>query len=471
MVSKRRSKIFVKKSFFILILLVLYVTGAAIPSPVLAQKMKKLNIVSGKSIVVPTYRKVKRVSISDPAIADFILISPTEIYITARGVGVTNMLLWYDKGGHDVYDVEVQYDILRLKQQLQEALPDEKDLRVTAMQRTLTLSGRVSSATSLSHALALASAYAPGRKVQNLVEVGGVQQVMLEVRVAEMQKSLLKRLGVNFNAVNGGEFGINKLGGLTELAKGGQGNLGGSGPFSTFVSPAVNALFRFDIGNTTWTAFIDALKSDGLVKVLAEPTLISLSGEKASFNAGGEYPIPVPQGLGTVAIEYKEYGVGLDFTPTVLEDNKIHINVAPTVSELDFSSAIQFSGFTVPGLNTRRAETVVELDDGQSFAIAGLMKETSRDVLQKYPLLGDLPILGALFRSREFQKNETELVIVATPRLVKPLDPVVQSLPTDFYIEPSDMDFYLLGRMEGSKKTKGIQGRMDGEFGHAIPQD
>jgi pilus assembly protein CpaC len=471
MVSKTRSKNFIKTLFIIIILLVLYVSGTAVSSPAQAREMGKLDIVSGKSIVLPTHRQVKRVSISDPAIADFILISPTEIYITARGVGVTNMLLWYDKGGHDVYDVEVQYDILRLKQQLQEALPEEKDLRVTAMQGTLTLSGRVSSATSLSHALALASAYAPEGKVQNLMEVGGVQQVMLEVRVAEMQKSLMKRLGVNFQAVNGGEFGISKLGGLTELARSGDGNLGGPGPFSTFVSPAVNALFRFDIGNTTWTGFIDALKSDGLVKVLAEPTLISLSGEKASFNAGGEYPIPVPQGLGTVAIEYKEYGVGLDFIPTVLADNKIHIKVAPTVSELDFSSAVQFSGFTVPGLNTRRAETVVELDDGQSFAIAGLMRETSRDVLQKYPLLGDLPILGVLFRSREFQKNETELVIVATPRLVKPLDPVVQSLPTDFYVEPSDMDFYLLGRMEGSKKTEGIQGKIDGEFGHAVPQE
>ena len=472
MVSKTKSNKIIKTLFIIIILLALYISWAATPSSAQAREMGKLDIVSGKSIVLPTHRQVKRVSISDPAIADFILISPTEIYITARGVGVTNMLLWYDKGGHDVYDVEVQYDILRLKQQLQEALPDEKDLRVTAMQGTLTLSGRVSSATSLSHALALAAAYAPEGKVQNLVEVGGVQQVMLEVRVAEMQKSLLKRLGVNFNAVNGsGEFGISKLGGLTELASAGEGNLGGPGPFSTFVSPAVNALFRFDIGNTTWTGFIDALKSDGLVKVLAEPTLISLSGEKASFNAGGEYPIPVPQGLGTVAIEYKEYGVGLDFTPTVLADDKIHIKVAPTVSELDFSSAVQFSGFTVPGLNTRRAETVVELDDGQSFAIAGLMRETSRDVLQKYPLLGDLPILGVLFRSREFQKNETELVIVATPRLVKPLDPVVQSLPTDFYVEPSYMDFYLLGRMEGSKKTEGIQGKIDGEFGHAVPQE
>ena len=221
MVLTKRSKKFIKTPVFIILLLVLYVTGAAIPSSAQAQKTGKLDIVSGKSIVLPTYRQVKRVSISDPAIADFILISPTEIYITARGVGITNMLLWYDKGGHDVYDVEVQYDILRLKQQLQEVLPDEKDLSVTAMQGTLTLSGRVSSATSLSHALALASAYAPEGKVQNLVEVGGVQQVMLEVRVAEMQKSLLKRLGVNFNAVNGSEFGISKLGGLTELANSG----------------------------------------------------------------------------------------------------------------------------------------------------------------------------------------------------------------------------------------------------------
>ena len=162
----------------------------------------------------------------------------------------------------------------------------------------------------------------------------------------------------------------------------------------------------------------------------------------------------------------------LAFTPTVLADNKINIKVAPEVSELDFTTAVQFGGYVTPGLTTRKAETVIELADGQSFAIAGLMRDTSRDVMDKFPLLGDIPVLGALFRSRSFQRNETELVIIATPHLVKPLDPAKQTLPTDFYQEPSDTEFYVLGMMEGEGKgrTGGIQGDLDGEFGHAMPE-
>jgi pilus assembly protein CpaC len=472
MVLQKEIKKFVKAHLLFILFMVVHLAGAADFSPAQAREIELLKVFSGKSMVLKRFQRVKRVSISDPAIADFLLISPTELYITGKGVGATNMILWYDKGGHEVYDVEVQYDILRLKRQLHDILPDEKNLGVSAMQDAITLSGQVSSASSLSHALKLAKAYAPKGKVHNLVKVGGVQQVMLEVRVAEMQKSLLKRLGVNFNGVNdGGEFGVSKIAGLTDIVKPSDANLNGFGPFSTLVSPAVNALFRFNHNDWTITGFIDALKSDGLVKVLAEPTLIALSGETASFNAGGSYPIPVPQGLGTVAIEYKEYGVGVDFTPTVLADNKINIKVAPEVSELDFATAVQFSGFTIPGLTTRRAATVVELADGQSFAIAGLLRETSRDILEKYPLLGDIPILGLLFRSRSFQKNETELIIIATPRLVKPLDPVVQTLPTDFYEEPSDADFYLFGLMEGRAKNKGVRGKLDGEFGYAVSRN
>jgi pilus assembly protein CpaC len=237
------------------------------------------------------------------------------------------------------------------------------------------------------------------------------------------------------------------------------------------VSPTVSSIFRFNSNGTTWTGFVDALKSDGLVKVLAEPTLIALSGQDAYFLAGGEFPVPVPQGLGSVAIEYKPFGVGLTFTPTVLADNKINIKVAPEVSELDFNLAVQLEGFVVPGLNTRRAETVIELADGQSFAIAGLLRDTARDAMSKYPLLGDIPILGTLFRSRSFQKAETELIIIATPHLVKPIDGDQQPLPTDYYVEPNDTEFYVLGLMEGQTKVQesNLQGDLDGEFGHATP--
>jgi len=234
----------------------------------------------------------------------------------------------------------------------------------------------------------------------------------------------------------------------------------------------VNALFRFSNGNSTWTGLIDALQEDGLVKVLAEPTLIALSGQSANFLAGGEFPIPIPQGLGTVAIDYKKFGVQLTFTPTVLSEDVINIKVAPEVSELDFSTAVQFSGFVIPGITTRNASTTVELADGQSFAIAGLLRDTVKEQIRKFPLLGDIPILGALFRSQSFLKNETELIIIVTPHLVKPLNMAKQTLPTDFHIEPNDAEFYLEGRLEGRENGQpAVRGKLDGDFGHTMPEN
>jgi pilus assembly protein CpaC len=214
---------------------------------------------------------------------------------------------------------------------------------------------------------------------------------------------------------------------------------------------------------------IEALEEEGLVKVLAEPTLIALSGQTANFLAGGEFPVPVPQGLGTVGIEYKSFGVALAFTPTVLDRDKISMHVVPEVSELDYSTAVQFEGYVVPGLATRRTSTVIELGDGQTFAIAGLLKDTVLDTVSKYPALGDIPVLGNLFRSRGFKNNETELVILVTPHLVKPLDPDTP-LPTDYYVQPTDLDFYVWGTLEGTLQRPELeQVDLEGDFGHTIP--
>ena len=434
-------------------------------------KSKRLELVVGKSVILKSPDKVKRISVAAPEVADFKLLSPYEIYITAKAAGITNLTLWHNKKVVSIYDLEVSYDISRLKQKLNEILPEETELRVLATHDSITLSGKVSSLANLSQVKALAEAFAPKNKVIDLVQIAGVHQVMLEVRVAEMSRSLGKRLGFNFAFhTSGGDFGVSTLGGLTSVTQPSEGQVG-AGPLDLLISPAVNALFRFVDGNKTWTGFVDALKEDGLVKILAEPTLLALSGQTASFLAGGEFPVPVPQDTDVVTIEYKRFGAELFFTPTVLSENKISINVAPSVSELDFSTAVQFGGFVVPGLRKRAASTVVELSDGQSLMIAGLLSETIRDNVQKFPILGDIPILGALFRSRQFQKNETELIIIVTPHLVKPLDLAKQSIPTDFYIEPNDVEFYLLGKMEGKKKkdTTDIQGKLDGKFGHAIP--
>jgi pilus assembly protein CpaC len=425
-------------------------------------EVKKLNLVSGKSTILMSTLPVKRISIADPKIADFLLLSPREIYLTGKTAGTTNLTLWKNNKVTEIYDLEVAYDLSRLKQQVHEVLPEEKNLQIIGTNDSITLSGRMLNTANLSKVTALARSYAPKDKINNLIEVGGVHQVMLEVRVAEMSRSTTKKLGINFSWVNGDDFAVNLLGGLTTFAHGVGPGIGSS---------AVNALFRFSSGNSTWTGVIDALKEDGLVKILAEPTLIALSGQEADFLVGGEFAVPVPQGLGTVGITYKTFGVALVFTPTVLSEDVISIQVRPEVSKLDFSTAVQFSGFVVPGISSRRASTVVELADGQSFAIAGLLQDDIKEVVSKFPLLGDIPILGVLFQSKEFEKNETELIIIVTPHLVKPLNMAKQTLPTDFYIEPSDAEFYLEGRLEGRENGQpAVRGKLDGDFGHTMPE-
>jgi len=445
-------------------------------SVVQANEPQKLNLSVGKSLVLDLPVAVTRASLANPEIADALVLSPKQLYVTGKSAGVTNLTLWQDNQKiFSIFDVEVAPDLTRLKEQIHQLLQEEKDVRVTASQDRVTLSGKVSNTGNLSQVLALAESYAP-KKVTNLLEVGGIHQVMLEVRVAEMNRELLRRLGLNVNYVRGNDFGVSALNNLTTLVKPSDAPLAAAGgPFGIALSQAINALFRIQNGSATWTGFVDALKQHNLVKVLAEPTLIALSGREASFLAGGEFPIPVPQALGVVTIYYKSFGVGLVFTPTVLSPNKINMTVTPEVSDLDFANAISIQGFLIPSITTRRASTTIELADGQSFAIAGLLRDTVREQISKFPVLGDIPILGALFRSSSFQKNETELIIIVTPHLVKPLDLAKQTLPTGQFIEPNDLEFYLMGQTEGSSpgpqmlspiKSLKTEGGLEGESGH-----
>jgi pilus assembly protein CpaC len=359
-----------------------------------------------------------------------------------------------------IYDIEVKLDLTSLKLELQRMMPNEKNINVIATNKTITLYGKVSNTINLSQALALAKSYAPKGKINNLLEVGGTHQVMLEVKMAEMSRSVGKELGFT------GEFAVTRLGGeLSEFSL---------NSVSTF-SPAVTALFRNTSGHIRWTALINALKENSLIKILAEPNLIALSGQTASFLAGGEFPIPVSQGFEGITIEYRKYGIGLSFTPSVLDNNKISIEVESSVSELDFSTAVQFQGFVVPALTSRNASTMVELGDGQSFAIAGLLSEKIKENVQKFPLLGDIPILGALFKSTSFQKNETELIIIVTPRLVKPMNAATQPVPTDYYVEPDDSEIFLNIKKPVKKSLNNesleqekIEADLDGQFGHSF---
>lgn len=423
----------------------------------------RLSLPAGKSLVIDAPGVVKRVSVGQPEIADFIQLSPSQIYLSGKTPGETNLTLWNDQGHvTKVYDVEVGADVAGLKKLLHELLGRDSGIEARAAKNSIYLSGTARSSEALAQASALAESFAPG-KVVNMAQVAGVHQVMLEVRVAEMTKSLIKRMGFNFNYIFNGDAFYSFLGNLTQLNELGQ----------VLLSPKVSAAFSVTGGKASWSGFIDALKEDGLIKVLAEPTLICLSGQTADFLAGGEIPIPIPQGLGAVAIDYKAFGVGLKYTPTVLSDNRISLRLSPEVSELDYTNAITINSFSIPAITTRRASTVVELSDGQSFAIAGLLKDNARETLSRFPGLGDLPVLGTLFKSNSFQKNESELVIIATPRLVKPLDEGAEKLPTDGYREPGDLEFFLgmppstAGEEGGRPAVE--QTRLDGPFGHVLP--
>ena len=422
---------------------------------------EKLRLVSGQSVVLQSERELKRVSEPDREVASALLLSPHEVYLTPRAAGITNLILWHNEMEvAAVYELQVVYDLSRLKQRLHEIFPDEKELRVMSTNDSITLAGRVSSSSNMDQILTLTEAFAPRDKIRNLVQVGGVHQVMLEVTVAEMSRTVGRELGIDFGWIRGDEFAVSTFGDLSTFAI-------PQGEFTGF-SDVVKALFRFEHGSVTWSAFINALQREGFAKVLAEPSLVSLSGQTASFLAGGEFPIPEVDREGNVGVMFRNFGIELAFTPTVLDKDRIAIKVVPVVSELDRARGTTIAGAFVPALRTRRASTTVELGDGQSFAIAGLLSETTEETLSKFPGLGDLPVLGSLFSSKSYQSNETELVILVTPRLVKPVIAAQHTLPTDFYIKPTDAEFYL-GELFGRSRDYGSGNpRFDGEFGHVI---
>jgi pilus assembly protein CpaC len=455
------------------------------------REVQKLELIAGKSKVLDLPVAIKRASLANPEVADTVVLSPTQIYLTGKSTGVTNLTLWNESGKMmGMYDVVIVPDLSRLKENLHKAFPDEKGILVTASHDHITLSGTASSSTNLSRAMGIAEAYAP-KKVINSLQVGGVQQVMLEVRVAEMNREMIRRLGINATAMTPQGFGMTALNQLTSMLGGNSfsgvtgGLLSNTLNLSQQATAAVNGAFQFQTGNITWSGFVDALHQEGVIKVLAKPTLMALNGQEAAFLAGGEFPIPVPQAFGLVTIQFKKFGVGLVFTPNIMDKKHISLTVAPEVSELDFQNALRTQGFVVPAITTRRATTTIELADGQSFAIGGLMRDNVKETINKYPGLGDIPILGALFRSTSFQKNETELLIIVTAHLVKPLDLNGQSLPTDYYEEPNDFEFYLMGYAEkggyggkaGRKSSAAevLSNRvtrarpMEGQVGHIVP--
>ena len=405
-----------------------------------------LEVPVNKSEVVTSDRVISKALIGSADIADVLPISNRSIYVLGKAVGTTSLTL-YDPSNRviAVMDVSVGPDVQGLRNQIAELVPGHKiDARLSNGHVVLT--GLVNDPGAADRAAQLAKTFA-GDKVVNMISVGSSQQVMLEVKFVEVNRQLGTQLGVS-------GF-LNSLGGSFSGAIGTGASLTGNTLGLSAITDSYGIFNKsFRIGNTNIEGTLDAMESRGLAKVLAEPTLIALSGEKASFLAGGEFPIPVSQsnggggtagGGGAITVEFKPFGVSLGFTPTVLGDKVISMIIEPEVSSIDPTASVTVNGLVVPGLQTRRASTTVELRDGESFAIAGLIRRDFSTTVNQLPLLGSIPIIGALFRSSGFKKGETELLIVVTPRLVQPLKPEQVRLPTDRIADPKPIDVLIDG--------------------------
>ena len=441
----------------------------------------KLTLPLGKSTLINLPEPLASRSVGNQNVLQAKLISPQTLYLLGLDIGSTNMIIQSKNGTCTIIDVTVILDPDSLQQNLSELFPEEKNVKVTAASDSLILSGTVEDAITANRIVDIARAYVRRKaqpanvgqsasdgnnqgakqkekeddfdvglgqydsrvnfRVINMLSVSAQQQVMLEVKVAEVSKTLLDKLGASLSLSQTSGSWTYRL--LTDF-------------LSTAGSATGGAISGFKNADKNFA--IDAEKRDGLIKILAEPTIMAISGQEGSFLAGGTIFIPVAQqnngGGSTITLEEKEFGVGVKFTPTVLSGGRINLKVAPEVSELNREgvgiSATGFSGTAIlPAFTTRRASTTVQLMDGQSFAIGGLIKNNTTTNIKAFPILGEIPILGALFRSTDFQKDKTELIFIVTPHLVKPLTANAYRLPTDRYVDPSRSDLFLNGKMEG----------------------
>ncbi len=393
-------------------------------------KTATLQVTLGKSSRVKAPSHLARVSVGNPEIVDVSLVKNGDVFLVGKKSGSTNVFLWTREDKLTLIDVVVSIDVVGLQEKLHELMPNETAIKVGAAGDSFVLSGQVADAVAVRQATLLAEQYG-GKKVINLLATRDVAQVMLEVKVAEVQKSIDDKLG-----------GSVRVGGAGAAA----------GTSTQFLSGSAGSI---SILNGVTNFSLDAEINDGRAKILAEPNIVAISGQEASFLAGGKIYIPVPQSTGfgaaTITLQEEEYGVGLKFLPTVLEGGKINLRVTPEVSELSSTGTTFGTGTSlsvIPTITTRRASTTVQLNDGQSFAIGGLIKNDVTEAVKAFPVLGELPVLGALFRSSEFQNNRTELVFVITPHLVKPSSQTLP-LPTDNFTTPTRTEFQLGNKMEG----------------------
>ena len=407
----------------------------------------RLRVTVNKSETIRVDKPFSEALIDNSKIADVMPLTDRSIYVLGKTVGTTRLsVLDSEKRVLGIVEIEVSHDMESLNVRLKEFVPGG-DITVTSINGKLLMTGTVRDSVALERAIAIANQVAPNA-VTNALTVTSSQQVLLEVRFVEVNRSATRDLGVEWNLV------ANKFIGLTEVASLAAGPIP---PITRIINrsttsnkiPFGTAIARWLGNGVEADLIVKALEERGLARRLAEPNLIALSGDTASFLAGGEFPFPVKSDDGEISIEFKKFGVGLSFTPTVLANGLINLKIEPEVSELDRSNSVRVGDVDVPSLIVRRAQTTVELRDGQSFAIAGLIKIENFKKQRELPWIGQVPVLGALFRSASFQKNETDLVIIVTPRLVKPKAPGETLItPLDKRIASNDIDFFLNGKQE-----------------------
>jgi pilus assembly protein CpaC len=415
---------------------------------------------------------VASITIGDPEIADANPLTDHKVSILGKKAGTTRVTLYdEDRKLSKIFDVEVSYDISRLGTEI--AHLSGGGIRVSSVNGRIMLSGSAPDAVSLDRSVVIAKQFSNGNDPINTVTVAAPQQIMLEVRFVEASRQASRELGFQWNMfgqstvanvgnqVNASQLPITTAGGAFQQPGanvGGQ-NITGNASLSTVTAAGVlsgSAPFGFLVsqligGQNSLNVAVNALEQKGLARSLAEPNLVTMSGETASFLAGGQFPVPTAAALGTISFTYQPYGVGLSFTPTVLKDGLINLVIRPEVSEIDTSTTVTVAGTSVPGLITRRASTTLELRDGQSFMLGGLLQNTSQTAQDQLPWIGDAPVIGALFRSSQYQKKETDLVIVVTPHIVHPLAPTqTVHTPLDNTLPANDVDFFLMGQAEVS---------------------
>ena len=461
-----------------------------------AKRTVMVTVYIGKSEDVRTDQSFVELTVGDPEVADVNPLTDRSLSILGKKNGTTRVSAYAEgKKLIGVFDVEVVFDTSQLRHEIRRRFP-YAGLQVSSVNGRIMLSGSAPDGPTVDKAVMIAKQFGPD--VINSVEVSSPQQVMLEVRFVEATRQAGRDLGVQWNVF--GKHNLANIGNRTPsdqlpitnsnpnldsrfsqpgVPYGGKnvgpsglgispvvvaGVLSGTAPFGVMVSKLLAAGVETDL-------IINALEQKGVARALAEPNLVALSGDTASFLAGGEYPIPVPGALGTITIDYKRYGVGLAFTPTVLSGGLINMKIEPEVSQLDFSHTVTIGGLAVPPLIVRRASTTVELRDGQSFVIGGLLQSIGQNAISQLPWLGDVPVLGALFRSASYQKNETDLAIIVTPRLVRPARPGdILKTPLDASRPVNDVDLFLMGKTELSPaKARLVNNVPQREFtGHVL---